>query len=169
MDEPTNHLDIQAIEWLEDYLKDFPGSVMLVSHDRYFLDHVVNQIWEMTPAIEEYRGNYSAYVKQREERYQRRMEEYETQQEFVAKEEDYIRRNIAGQNTRQARGRLKRLERLLAEARLTPPMKNRQFKFKMASSGRSGELVLRTHDLEVGYHDNHEVLIQSAKPDPQAR
>ena len=160
LDEPTNHLDIQAIEWLEDYLKDFPGGVMLVSHDRYFLDHVVNQIWEMTPAIEEYRGNYSAYVKQREERYQRRMEEYETQQEFVAKEEDYIRRNIAGQNTRQARGRLKRLERLLAEARLTPPMKNRQFKLKMASSGRSGELVLRTHALEVGYHDNHEVLFR---------
>jgi ATP-binding cassette, subfamily F, member 3 len=131
---------------------------MLVSHDRYFLDHVVNQILEMTPAIEEYRGNYSAYVKQREERYQRRMEEYETQQQFVAKEEDYIRRNIAGQNTRQARGRLKRLERLLEEARLTPPMKNRQFKLKMASSGRSGELVLRTHNLEVGYHDNHEVL-----------
>jgi ATP-binding cassette subfamily F protein 3 len=160
LDEPTNHLDIQAIEWLEDYLKDYPGGVMLVSHDRYFLDHVVNQIWEMTPAIEEYRGNYSAYVKQREERYQRRMEEYEAQQEFVAKEEDYIRRNIAGQNTRQARGRLKRLERLLAEARLTPPMKNRQFKFKMASSGRSGELVLRTHQLEVGYHDNHEVLFK---------
>ena len=160
LDEPTNHLDIQAIEWLEGYLKDFQGGVMLVSHDRYFLDHVVNQIWEMTPAIEEYRGNYSAYVKQREERYQRRMEEYEAQQGFIAKEEDYIRRNMAGQNTRQAKGRLKRLERLLAEARLTPPMKNRQFKFKMASSGRSGDLVLRTHDLEVGYHDDHEVLFK---------
>jgi ATP-binding cassette subfamily F protein 3 len=142
LDEPTNH------------------RVMLVSHDRYFLDHVVSQIWEMTPTIEEYRGNYSAYVKQREERYQRRMAEFETQQEFITKEEDYIRRNMAGQNTRQAKGRLKRLERLLTEARLTPPMKNRQFKFKMASSGRSGELVLRTHDLEVGYHDDHEVLFK---------
>ena len=160
LDEPTNHLDIQAIEWLEEYLKNYSGGVMLVSHDRYFLDHVVSQIWEMTPAIEEYRGNYSAYVKQREERYQHRMDEYETQQEFIAKEEDYIRRNIAGQNTRQAKGRLKRLEHLLAEARLTPPMKNRQFKFKMASSGRSGELVLRTHGLEVGYHDDHEVLFK---------
>ncbi len=160
LDEPTNHLDIQAIEWLEDYLKNYSGGVMLVSHDRYFLDHVVSQIWEMTPTIEEYRGNYSAYVKQREERYQRRMEEYEAQQGFIAKEEDYIRRNIAGQNTRQAKGRLKRLERLLVEARMTPPMKNRQFKFKMASSGRSGELVLRTHDLEVGYHDDHGVLFK---------
>ena len=160
LDEPTNHLDIQAIEWLEEYLKNYSGGVVLVSHDRYFLDHVISQIWEMTPTIEEYRGNYSAYVKQREERYQRRMEEYELQQGFIAKEEDYIRRNIAGQNTRQAKGRLKRLERLLAEARLTPPMKNRQFKFKMASSGRSGELVLRTHELEVGYHDDLEVLFK---------
>ena len=160
LDEPTNHLDIQAIEWLEEYLKNYSGGVVLVSHDRYFLDHVISQIWEMTPTIEEYRGNYSAYVKQREERYQRRMEEYEAQQGFIAKEEDYIRRNIAGQNTRQAKGRLKRLERLLAEARLTPPMKNRQFKFKMASSGRSGELVLRTHELEVGYHDDLEVLFK---------
>jgi len=160
LDEPTNHLDIQAIEWLEDYLKDYRGGVVLVSHDRYFLDHVVNQIWEMTPAIEEYRGNYSAYVKQREERYQRRLEEFEAQREFIAKEEEYIRRNIAGQNTRQAKGRLKRLERLLEEARLTPPMKSRQFKFKMASSGRSGDLVLRTYQLEVGYHDNHEVLFE---------
>ena len=158
LDEPTNHLDIQAIEWLEDYLKKYPGGVLLVSHDRYFLDHVVSQIWEMTPAIEEYRGNYSAYVHQREERYRRRMEEYEAQQGFIAKEEEYIRRNIAGQNARQAKGRLKRLERLLAEAQLTPPMHNRQFKFKMDSSGRSGDLVLRTYQLEVGYQDNHEVL-----------
>jgi ATP-binding cassette subfamily F protein 3 len=160
LDEPTNHLDIEAIEWLEDYLKDFSGAVLLVSHDRYFLDHVVNQVWEMTPAMEEYRGNYSAYVRQREERYQRRMEEYTSQQDFINKEEDYIRRNMAGQNTRQAKGRLKRLERLLSEAKLTPPTKNRQFKFRMTSSGRSGGLVLRTYQLEVGYADNREVLFK---------
>lgn len=160
MDEPTNHLDIEAIEWLEDYLKDFPGAVLLVSHDRYFLDHVVNRIWEMTPAIEEFRGNYTAYVTQREERYQRRLEEYEAQQDFIEKEQDYIRRNIAGQNTRQAKGRLRRLERLLREAQLTPPVKSRQFKLNMASSGRSGDLVLRTDALEVGFADNREVLFR---------
>ncbi len=121
MDEPTNHLDIAAIEWLEAYLHDWDGAVLIVSHDRYFLDQVVTAIWEMTPAMELYHGNYSAYIQQRAERYQRRLEEYQTQQEFVDKEEDYIRRNIAGQNTRQAQGRRKRLERMLEEARLTPP------------------------------------------------
>ncbi|MDO9122357.1 MAG: ATP-binding cassette domain-containing protein, partial [Anaerolineaceae bacterium] len=68
LDEPTNHLDIAAVEWLENYLKDWPGGVLIVSHDRYFLDQVVNVIWEMTPNLEEYRGNYSAYMLQRQER-----------------------------------------------------------------------------------------------------
>ncbi|HBA91035.1 MAG TPA: hypothetical protein DCZ08_04455 [Anaerolineaceae bacterium] len=75
----------------------------------------------MTPALETYHGNYSAYLVQREERYQRQLEEYQAQQEFIEKEEDYIRRNIAGQNTRQAQGRRKRLERMLEEVRLAPP------------------------------------------------
>ena len=123
LDEPTNHLDIQAMEWLEGYLKNWEGAVMLVSHDRYFLDRTVSVIWEMTPALETYRGNYSAYLKQRESRYERQLKEYEAQQEFIAKEEDYIRRNIAGQNTRQAQGRRRRLERLLSDARLAPPQK----------------------------------------------
>ena len=118
LDEPTNHLDIEAVEWLEKYFSDWPGAVLIVSHDRYFLDRVVDHVWEMTPALEIYRGNYSAYIHQREERYQRRLAEYQEQQEFIEKEEDYIRRNIAGQNTRQAKGRLKRLERMLEETRL---------------------------------------------------
>lgn len=160
LDEPTNHLDIEATEWLEDYLGTFPGAVLLVSHDRYFLDHVANRIWEMTPAIEEFRGNYSAYVTQREERYSRRLEEYAAQQEFIAREEDYIRHNMAGQNTRQAQGRLKRLERLLRDARLTPPQKQRLFKLRLASSARSGDLVLRTDQLEVGYADDRVVLFK---------
>ena len=91
--------------------------MLIVSHDRYFLDQVASTIWEMTTGMDIYRGNYSAYLEQREERYQRQLEEYQTQQEFVEKEEDYIRRNIAGQNTRQAQGRRRRLERMLAEAR----------------------------------------------------
>ena len=160
LDEPTNHLDIEATEWLEDYLGKFSGAVLLVSHDRYFLDHVVNRIWEMTPAIEEFRGNYSAYVTQREERYRRRLEEYAAQQEFIEKEEEYIKRNIAGQNTRQAQGRLKRLERLLRDAKLTPPQTQRQFKLRLASSARSGDLVLRTDKLEVGYADDRVVLFK---------
>ncbi len=153
LDEPTNHLDIAAVEWLENYLKDWPGAVLIVSHDRYFLDQVASTIWEMSPALEVYHGNYSAYLVQREERYQRRLEEYQTQQEFIEKEEEYIRRNIAGQNTRQAQGRRRRLERMLIEARLTPPKQSRTLRFRLQTAGRSGDLVLRTADLSVGYAD----------------
>ncbi len=158
LDEPTNHLDISAVEWLESFFKDWHGGVLIVSHDRYFLDQVTNHIWEMTPSLEEYRGNYSAFLTQREERYRRRLEEFETQQEFIEKEEDYIRRNIAGQNTRQAQGRRKRLERMLDEAKLTPPLTRRTLKINLKSSGRSGDLVLRTRSLSVGYADEGKPL-----------
>jgi ATP-binding cassette subfamily F protein 3 len=160
LDEPTNHLDIEAVEWLENYLKDWPGAVLIVSHDRYFLDQVVNVVWEMTPAIEEYRGNYSAYLLQRQERYENRLSEYQTQQEFIEKEEEYIRRNIAGQNTRQAQGRRKRLERLLVESRLTPPIKKRGLHIGLAAKSRSGDLVLRTRALSVGYADEGKALFE---------
>ena len=158
LDEPTNHLDISAVEWLESFFKDWHGGVLIVSHDRYFLDQVTNHIWEMTPSLEEYRGNYSAFLAQREERYKKRLEEYEAQQEFIEKEEDYIRRNIAGQNTRQAQGRRKRLERMLDEAKLTPPQTRRTLKLDLKSSARSGDLVLRTRSLSVGYADEGKPL-----------
>jgi ATP-binding cassette subfamily F protein 3 len=153
LDEPTNHLDISAVEWLESTLREWPGAVLVVSHDRYFMDRVAEIIWEMTPAIEIYRGNYSAYLKQRAERYQRRLEEYQTQVAFIEKEEEYIRRNIAGQNTRQAQGRRKRLERLLEEARLTPPGEARRLHLHLEPVARSGDLVVRTTGLDIGYAD----------------
>ncbi len=111
-DEPTNHLDIQAIEWLEGYLKSFPGGVLLVSHDRYFIDQVCHQIWEMSlGGFETYRGNYSAYLTQRQERWQRQQEIFEAEKTRLENELDYIKRNIAGQNTGQAKGKLRRLSR----------------------------------------------------------
>jgi len=154
LDEPTNHLDIQAVEWLEAFLKDWLGALIVVSHDRYFLDQVASTVWEMTPALETYRGNYSAYLSQREERYARRLAEYEAQTAFIEKEQEFIRRNIAGQNTNQAKGRRKRLERLLEDARLAPPPNEpRRMHIKLQPVGRSGDLVLRTYNLQVGYHD----------------
>ena len=158
LDEPTNHLDINSIEWLENYLKDFPGGVLMVSHDRYFLDQCVNTIWELSFNFEVYRGNYSAYLQQREERYQRQLAEYERQQEFIAKEEEYIRRNIAGQNTRQAQGRRKRLETLLSESKIIKPAESRSMRLKLDTDLRSGDLVLRTKDLDIGYWDDRKVL-----------
>ncbi len=114
LDEPTNHLDIAAVEWLEGYLSKWEGTALLVSHDRYFLDKVVDNIWEMRQSgIEVFHGNYSAYVQQRRERWELRQKLYEREKERLEKELDYIKRNIAGQNTVQAKGRLKRLSRQL--------------------------------------------------------
>ena len=119
LDEPTNHLDVQAIEWLENTLTSWPGAVLVVSHDRYFLDRVANAIWEMSTAgIETYRGNYSAYLTQRQERWERLQHEYDTFQERVAKEMDFIRRNIAGQRTQMAWGKLSRLSREIEAVRV---------------------------------------------------
>lgn len=114
LDEPTNHLDVAAIEWLESILKAWEGAVLLVSHDRYFLDRVVDTIWEMSSyQIEVYNGNYSAYVNQREERWAERQQNFDDQKERLEKELDYIRRNIAGQRTQMAKGKLSRISREL--------------------------------------------------------
>ncbi|NMB62608.1 MAG: ABC-F family ATP-binding cassette domain-containing protein [Chloroflexi bacterium] len=168
LDEPTNHLDIQAMEWLEDFLRKYDGAVMIVSHDRYFLDQTVNTIWEMTPAIEIYPGNYSDFLQQRQERMQRQMKEYESQQEYIAREEDYIQRNIAGQNTAQAKGRRRRLERLLKEGQLVPPVrKHRPMAFGFKDNRRSGDIILRTEDVQIGFKDEHVSLF--AMPDVELR
>jgi ATP-binding cassette subfamily F protein 3 len=154
LDEPTNHLDIQAVEWLEGYLNEFAGAVLVVSHDRYFMDAVAQTIWELDfGSLEAYRGNYSHYSRQREERHARRLKEFESQQEFIAKEEDYIRRNMAGQNTRQAKGRLKRLERLKRDDLALRPRNREHMKLRLGNSKRSGDKVLMTSQLQVGYAD----------------
>ncbi|HLU08971.1 MAG TPA: ABC-F family ATP-binding cassette domain-containing protein [Oceanobacillus sp.] len=154
LDEPTNHLDIDAIEWLENYLKEFTGAVLAVSHDRYFMDAVATTVWELDfGTLETYRGNYSHYVRQREERHERLLQEYEAQQEFIAKQEEYIRRNIAGQNTRQAKGRLRRLERLKRDELILRPRERRDMHLRMKATVRSGDLVLRTRNLTVGWDE----------------
>ena len=164
LDEPTNHLDIHAVEWLETFLSEWPGAALIVSHDRYFLDEAVNKVWDLNATrINEYTGNYSAFVVQRAERRERGRREYESQQEFLAKEEDYIRRNIAGQNTAQARGRRRRLERLKATegAVVDRPRELASLKLKLGTQLRSGDRVLETHDLVVGYPDDRKPLFSA--------
>ncbi len=119
LDEPTNHLDVEAIQWLEGMLATWPGAVLIVSHDRYFLDRVANTIWEMSQrGVETYRGNYSAYVQQRQDRWERQLREVETFREHLAKEMDFIKRNIAGQRTQMAQGKLSRLAREVEAVRV---------------------------------------------------
>ncbi len=111
LDEPTNHLDIEAVAWLESALQRWDGAVLVVSHDRYFLDQVVNVIWEMRGlGLETYRGNYTAYVMQREERWAWRIKEFAAVEERFLKELDYIKRFMPS-GSDQAKGRLKRLAR----------------------------------------------------------
>lgn len=114
LDEPTNHLDIQAVEWLESYLGKWHGTVLIVSHDRYFLDQVVDKIWEMSAiGFETFRGNYSKYLQQRVERWTERKQYINREIARMQKEIDYIRKNIAGQRTQMAKGKLSRLSREL--------------------------------------------------------
>ncbi len=149
LDEPTNHLDLASVEWLENYLQAWPQAFVVVSHDRYFLDKVANRVWELAfGQVETYRGNFSHYVQQRTERFERRLKEYEAQQEFIAKEEEFIRRNIAGQRTKEAQGRRKRLERM---PKLAQPRQHQAMKLPVQTTLRSGDLVLATHELMVGY------------------
>jgi ATP-binding cassette subfamily F protein 3 len=152
LDEPTNHLDLQAIEWLEGYLNSWEGTVVMVAHDRYFLDRVVHKVWELAfGQLEIYSGNYSHYVQQRSARYERWLKEYRAQQEFIAKEEDYIRRYMAGQRTRQAQGRLKRLERFKRDEVLDRPRQEQTIKLRLQTPLRSGDKVIWSQDLVVGY------------------
>ncbi len=154
LDEPTNHLDIEAIEWLESFLNDFTGAVVVVSHDRYFMDAVARAVWELDfGTLETYRGNYSHYLTQREERHERLLKDYESQQAFIAKEEEYIRRNLAGQNTKQAQGRRTRLERLKRDQLIARPRDRQIMNLHINAGLRSGDKVLETKQLVVGYDE----------------
>lgn len=149
LDEPTNHLDIQTIEWLEEYLREWAGAMVIVAHDRAFLDALADEVWELFAGrLEQYPGNYTTYRELRDERLTRRRKEYEKQQAFIEKEKEYIRRNIAGQNTKQAQGRRTRLQRM---ERLERPHTYEPPSFVLESSGRSGEVVLGLYDVTVGY------------------
>jgi len=165
LDEPTNHLDTQGIEWLETYLQEWEGTLVVVSHDRYFLDEVCERVWEMELGLGgkrrliQYRGNYTDYTLQRKARLERAQEEFETQQALIAKQEEYIRRNIAGQNTNQAKGRRTRLNRM---ERLERPLEAKAMALRIDTAHRSGNLVLETEKLAIGYK-----LENSPNPEPK--
>jgi len=152
LDEPTNHLDIRSIEWLEKFLKETDKTLVIVSHDRFFLDRVANRIIEVAGrTIQDYRGNYSSYLKQRAERIARQEKDWQLQHEWIEKQEDYIRRNIAGQKTKQAQSRRKLLARVKPLEK--PASASTKVKFRFLPVERSGRYVLTTRDLGIGYGD----------------
>jgi ATP-binding cassette subfamily F protein 3 len=158
LDEPTNHLDLAGVEWLEDYLSSWKGAVVIIAHDRAFLDAFASTVWELAwGRLEQYRGNYSDYVEQKAERVARQQVLYEQQQAFIERTEDFIRRNIAGQRSAEAKGRRKRLERL---ERIERPRAYRPMSVSLGEVARSGDLVLGLHDLVVGY-DPAEPLLRA--------
>jgi ATP-binding cassette, subfamily F, member 3 len=148
MDEPTNHLDFAGLRWLEDFLRRWQGTLIVTSHDRYFLDRVAGRVWFLEGRhLRAYRGNYYAFHEQREREIARQKVEHEAQQEFIAREEAFIRRYRAGQRAREARGRAKRLARL---ERVEGLSKSRDAVIKLTSS-RAAEVVISTRAFDVGY------------------
>jgi ATP-binding cassette subfamily F protein 3 len=149
LDEPTNHLDISAIEWLERYLQRLKASLVLISHDRRFLDNVATDTWDLDfGSLQTYPGNYSRFLELKAERRARQQAEYEAQQEHIAKEEAFIRRYKAGQRSKEARGRLKKLGHI---SRIERPREHRSLQIGLQAGLRSGEVVLAAEDLAVGF------------------
>ncbi|HXG94347.1 MAG TPA: ABC-F family ATP-binding cassette domain-containing protein [Blastocatellia bacterium] len=152
LDEPTNHLDVNAVEWLEDFLSEYKNAFVIISHDRFLLDRTTAKIVEIDAGRANiYSGNYTAYVKQREERRALQMREYEQQQGLIARTEEFIRRNLAGQKTKQAKSRRNMLERM---ERVEAVRDNRVGDFRLQKVARAGDNVLAVAELAVGYGSN---------------
>src|SRR2546421_908247 len=148
LDEPTNHLDLEAIEWLEGFLRLSRAGMLIVSHDRRFLEHTADDILELQAGAGEwYPGNYRQYLRLRRERRTVRQKEYGAQQEYIARTEEFIRRYKAGQRAREARGRQTKLDRL---ERLAPPADDQQIRIRLQASSTS-ELIFQSDGLELVY------------------
>lgn len=153
LDEPTNHLDLKAVEFLEQFLKSYSGGVILVSHDRYFLDRTVTEIIELShQRCESYKGNYSAYKAEKFRRESIHQKHVKLQQQRISKLEDYIRRNMAAQKTKQAQSRLKELDRI--EKLANRPGPGKKMKLRFTVDRPSGLVVFRTQNLSKEFGEN---------------
>jgi ATP-binding cassette subfamily F protein 3 len=150
LDEPTNHLDVTAVEWLEEFLQTYASAYVVISHDRYFLDRACRRIIELENGrASSYTGNYSHYLVEREERREAQQRAYDNQQQMIAKTEEFIRRNLAGQKTKQAKSRrtmLQKLERVDAVR-----ADQSQGDFRLRSIERTGNHVLMVEQATIGY------------------
>ncbi|PNZ27470.1 ABC transporter ATP-binding protein [Staphylococcus petrasii] len=151
LDEPTNHLDLETTKWLEDYLKYFKGAIVIISHDRYFLDKIVTQIYDVALGdIKRYVGNYEQFIEQRDKYYEQRMQEYEKQQEEIKRLETFVEKNITRASTSgMAKSRRKTLEKM---ERIDKPMLDaRSANIQFGFERNTGNDVMHIRNLEIGY------------------
>lgn len=155
LDEPTNHLDIPTLSWLETYLQGYSGALLIVSHDRYFLDKVVNEVYEISRhKMRHYKGNYSRYLEVKAEQLTSELKAYEKQQEQIAKLEDFVARNLVrASTTKRAQSRRKQLEKMDRLDRPQGDEKSAHFLFEIAKP--SGNIVLQVEDGAIGYDKQH--------------
>ena len=153
LDEPTNHLDLHMLEWLEAYLDNYRGTIMVVSHDRYFLDRITNRIFDMGGGtLEAYTGNYSAFLVKREERLEAMRREYEKQQAEIARQEDMIRRFRQHGTEHLAKRAASREKRLaMMEIREKPKLKQNRMKLSFEADFKSGGEVIEAEDLSKSF------------------
>lgn len=153
LDEPTNHLDMGVLSWLEDYLKSYQGALLIVSHDRYFLDRVVTDVYDLdNQTLIHYTGNYTQFVTHKRERLQAEWKHYEQQQKEIAKLEDFVNRNIVrASTTKRAQARRKQLEKMDRLER--PTTDDSSIHFQFHSDHASGNEVLDVDELNIGYQD----------------
>ncbi|WP_242491314.1 ABC-F family ATP-binding cassette domain-containing protein [Bacillus cereus] len=151
LDEPTNHLDIETLTWLEQYLQGYPGAILIVSHDRYFLDKLVTQVYEISnKESRRFVGNYSKYLDLKSALYEQEMKRYEKQQDEIAKLEDFVQKNIArASTTKRAQSRRKQLDRMDVLTRPLGDSKSASFHFDIEK--QSGNDVLQVKDVTIGY------------------
>lgn len=155
LDEPTNHLDIETLSWLESYLPSYPGALLIVSHDRYFLDKVVNEVYELSrKKMTHYKGNYSKYLELKAEQLASEWKAYEKQQEEINKLEDFVAKNLVrASTTKRAQSRRKVLEKMDRLDRPQGDEKSAHFLFD--SEKVSGNVVLQVEDAAIGYDQEH--------------
>ena len=167
LDEPTNYLDLDTLDWLESYLKNYSGAILVVSHDQYFLDNLATQIFELQfGKLTVFKGNYSAYVAERQLRDRQQEEAYEKQQEQIKKDEEFIQKNIVrAKTTKRAQSRRKQLEKM---ERISPPKHKNKVRINFQSERPSGKEVLILRDLTIGYPTKtmvHGISLQINKGD----
>lgn len=153
LDEPTNHLDIETLSWLENYLQNYRGALLMVSHDRYFLDKIVQEVYEISrQKMSRYKGNYSRYLEQKAERLEREWKEFEKQQVEINKLEDFVAKNLVrASTTKRAQSRRKQLEKMDRIERPQGDEKSAHFLFGIERE--SGREVLEVNNAAIGYNE----------------